>query len=429
MPRRETRSSWPSGWGWIDPAAIPPPGLYNSMRAGVPVTLHTSLQIDSVFTAMRVLSNAIVNMGVPRAFTWALDRTNVPYRKWLDEQPPILSDTWGGRMFQFDGTTRTVMSLGIMQEAFWFVLERDELGYPSALEVLNPAFMEVKPDKQNPGRVIYRYGAESDRVTLVNEDVVHIPFMAFPGALRALNGVEYGGVAFALALAAMEFGEKFFAQGASPSFVLSTDQKLGRDEIRRLAERFQIQHAGLDNAHTPLFLDSGLSVQKIQSTPDEAQFLQTLDYARSVIAAWFGLPPHLIGGSNDRGNVWGRTVAEQGQQMVNFTLSGYTTRLCEAFASLLPAPIHVAMDEEAIQRADPENMAKLIISKRQAGVETQNEIRVGMLRKPPIDGADDLNAPLTSNTSPPVGQVMADELAKAEGISAPAAPEQPQEEQ
>ena len=55
--------SWPTGWGLNDPSAIPPPGLCSMQRAGVPVTTQTSLQVDSVFTALRVLSNAVIKDG------------------------------------------------------------------------------------------------------------------------------------------------------------------------------------------------------------------------------------------------------------------------------------------------------------------------------------------------------------------------------
>jgi hypothetical protein len=715
-------------------------------RAGVPVNLHTSLQIDSVFTAMRVITNAITKMGNPRAFTWALDSQNEPYRQWLPEQPAILTNTWGGK-FQYDGMTRTVMSLGMLMEAFWYTLAEDELGYPTALEVLNPTILEIKPDPDTPGQVIYFYGSGQDRIQLDSQRLTHIPFLAFAGGLRGLNGIEYAGVSYALALAAMEFGQRFFAQGASPGYILSTEQKLGNDETSRIAEKFFVEHSGLQASHLPLVVDSGINVQKVQSTPDEAQFLQTLDYARSCIGSWFGLPSHLLGGLADKGNVWGKdlaldtlvptpegwttmgdvtvgdtilgddgkpvnvsftspvflgnpcfrvefndgtsivageghlwettdyhgrtavrntrelydtqkcharqnsnhrikvaecldlperdlplhpyllglwlgdgdsaggriaiedrdipamdeilkplgrikwapygvgckkvrvygmplremcvlnskhipaeylrsspdqrlallqglmdsdgyavgqrprcefenadgalaaqvaeltrslglrptvneyrstkyevdygplyrvgfnprdlrvfrldrkqssigvalkasrarnrmitavvpvdsvatrciqvdneshlflageamvpthnTVAEQGMQLVDFTLSGYITRLCEAFGALLPAGIEVAMDERAVQRADPENMAKLFIAKRTAGLETQNEIRVSDLKRPPLPGGDDLNAPMTSNTSPAVGQLFADDLAEDEGEPAP----------
>jgi hypothetical protein len=325
--RSGVSANWPNGWGWSDPSAIPPPGMYSMQRSGVPVTIHTSLQIDSVFTACRVLTNSIIKMGNLRAYSKELDESNVPYHVWQPTAPPLLEKTWvdgtGSTMWQFDGMTRTIMSMALFGEAFWFIVLRDRMSNPSVLEVLHPAFIEVKKRKLADGTVqkYYLYGTGAHKTELSTDEVVHIPFMALPGAERGLNTIQYGGVAFSLALAAMEYGSRWFAQGASPSFLLTTDQKLGREEVERIADKFLIEHSGLGNSHLPLVVDSGMKVQKVSSTPDEAQYLGTLEYARMVIAAWFGLPSHLVGGTADKGNVWGKTVQEQALQLVDFALA------------------------------------------------------------------------------------------------------------
>ena len=405
--RASMMASFPNGWGWTDPAAIPPPGLYNMQRAGVPVTTHTSLQIDTVYTALRVLSNMVIKMGSPRSYTTGTDVANRHYREWQHPNAPLLENTWGN-MFQFDGMSRSVISLGLFGECFWYTLMRDNSGFASTLEVLNPAFVKIEqagPQEAaargtSVGAPIYWYGNGINRVELARENVTHIPFVSLPGAMRGLNSLEYAGVAYALALAAMEYGQRWFSQGASPSFLLSTDQKLGREEVERIAQKFLVEHSGLQSAHLPLVVDSGLQVQKMSSTPDEAQYLNTLEYARSCIAAWFGLPAHLVGGTDDKGGVWGKTVMEQGIQLVDFTLSGYIVRLEEAFSSLLPFGVRAKLDESSIVRSDGLVQAQRILALRTATVSTVNDIRVTELKLPPIEGGDDIAAPLASNTAP-----------------------------
>lgn len=391
----------PMGSGWNDPAAIPPPGMFNQQRAGVLVNTHTALQVDSVFTALRILSNAIIKMGNPRAFTWGYDYQNRPYHQWLNPQPRFCTNTYGNN-FQYVGTTQTVTSLALFGEAFWATLHRDELGYTDAVEVLNPALVEVKPPDKRLGTktITYWYGSGKDKVQIQNEDMTHIPFMSMPGAMRGLSSIEYAGVAYALALAAMEYGQRWFAQGAAPSYLLSSEQKLGEPEVKRIAEKFLIDHSGLQAAHLPLVVDGGMKVQKIQSTPDEAQFLGTLEYARTVLAAWFGIPAHLMGGTADKGNVWGKTVQEQGIQMNDFTFSGYTVRLEQAISSHLPSGEEVDFDEELIQRANAADLAALTLAERTATVKTIDDIRVERYKLPPVDGGDKIDAPLASNMAP-----------------------------
>ena len=108
-PAPETRagggmmSNYPYGVGLLDPSAVPPPGASQIFRAGVPVTGHTALQTEAVFTAMRIITSSIIKLGDPRAYTTELTSENVPYRVWQENQPSILYDTFGPGQFQYDG--------------------------------------------------------------------------------------------------------------------------------------------------------------------------------------------------------------------------------------------------------------------------------------------------------------------------------------
>lgn len=390
--------------GWNDPAAIPPHGLFNQRHAGVPVTPKTALQVDSVFTALRVLANGFVALGDPRSYTYGYDEYNRPYKVWDKGQPLILSNTFGN-MYQFDGMTRTIISMALFGEAFWAKLMFDDMGYCTMAEVLNPAFLEVRPDKKDNSKVTYWYGSGSNKVQIPNKSLVHIPFMAMPGANRGLSSIEYAGIAMALALAAMEFGSQWFAQGASPSYILSTDQKLGDEEITRIAQKFQVEHSGLKQAHLPLVVDSNLKVDKTGATADEAQFTGTLEYSRLVLASYFGIPPHLVGAKGE-GNVWGKTIEEMAYQMEDFTFSGYTNRIAEVFSFgsvFTPAGHKVAYNYAKLHHADELHGAQAETAFRTGGTQTQNDIRVERHEQAPLPGGNDLDKPLNSAPHPPPG--------------------------
>ena len=387
-------------YGWNDPSAIPPPGLMAMQRAGVLVTEDTMLQVDVVFTAMRIITTAILMMGNPRAHTMELTKDNQPWRKYLGDQPKLLTDTWGG-MFQYDGMRRSLMSMGLLGECFWYTLDYDKLAYPEALEVLHPAFMELK--KEGSGPIEYWYGTAAEKKRLDPDRVTHIPYMAMPQAFRGLNPVKYAGVSGALAMAAYEFGSTWFSQGASPSFLLSTDKKLGTEEINRIAAKFMVEHSGLSKSHLPLVLDNGLNAEKVLSNPDEAQFLQTLEYARSVLSIWFGIPVTMMPNALERQAPPGtHTSQEEITRFNTFTLSGYTIPIAEALSRMLPEAQKCVFISEALEKPDAQFQAQKIMALRNAGVASKNEIRTRELNLPPVDDpdADDLSAPLASNVKP-----------------------------
>ena len=389
--------SFPNGWGWNDPSAIPPPGLYSQQRAGVPVTPHTVLQIGVVHRCLEVIVNSIIQMGNPQAYTLQQDKDNRNYRTYSPNQPAVLTNTWGLNN-QTEGTTRTVASLGLFGEAFWYVLSRNYLQFPTALEVLNPLFLVV--NQAEDGGPQYFYGTGVNRVELEREDVFHIQGLTMPGARRSLSTVEYESISFALALAALDYGSRWFAQGASPSFILTTEQRIGKDEVKRIAETFLVEHGGLQSAHLPLVVDSGLKVDRISSTPDEAQYLGTLEYVRQEIAGYFGIPSHLIGSTGDS-NLWGKGLEEANFSLIDFTLSGYTARINEAYTNLLPRGTYAALDDRALARANSADRAHEVTSIRTATIMTPNEIRRDYYSLPPATGGDNLDAPLASNVAPP----------------------------
>src|ERR1017187_5563078 len=119
----EQRSGIQTSYGWTDPSAIPPPGMGSGstlQRAGVTVTQHTMLQVDVVFTALRIIDNNFIKMGDPRAYTEDLSGDNIPFWRFLAEQPALLTDTWGGRMFQYTGRSRSLWSMALFGETFWY---------------------------------------------------------------------------------------------------------------------------------------------------------------------------------------------------------------------------------------------------------------------------------------------------------------------
>lgn len=407
LEQRSVQPGYPaSGYQFADPSAIPPPGMYHLQRAGVVVNAHVLLQIDVVYTALRIISNNILAMGNPLPFTWGWSDDSIRYRQFIRDERPILSNTFGGgglggaagSTMQCTGMDRTVWSMALFGEAFWYTLRDSKLLDVAAIEVLHPAFMEVE---RKDGRVKYTYGTGSNKKVLDPDNVIHIPLKSLPAANRALSPVDYAGVSAALAAAAYEFGSSWFSQGQAPDFILSTDQKLGTEEVERIADRFQIRHGGLQAAHLPVVLDSGIKADKVMASPDEAQYLNTLEYSRQVVGAWFGIPPSKLPNTLQRQPNTGAHVREEEQVAFELDcLTGYIAPLEEVFSALLPATEFAYFDRAALSRPDAQFLAQKIQALRITQAASINDVRVRELGWAPVEGGDDVMAPLASNTAP-----------------------------
>lgn len=401
--RRSMMAGYPNGWGWSDPAAIPPPGIFSMQHAGVPVTPHTALQVGAVHRCMAVLCNSVTSLGEPDGtlygYRYASDKDGRPYRAYMSPQPGFLGAPFGTPDMNIAGVTRMVISLGLFGEYFLYVTSRDYYGNASSVSVLHPGFITVN---EVDGQPVYFYGPAGKKIPLDPGDVVHIEGLSLPGGRRGLNNITYEGPAIAIALAAQEYGGRWFSQGASPGYLITTDAKVSQPQLQRLQEAFYTEHAGLSKSHLPITMNGDVHVEKLGSTPDEAQFLQTLEYYRQEIGGFFGVPAHLLGATGND-SFWGKGVEEANLSFLTYTLSGYLGRIEAGFTSLLPRGQFASFDRKKLVKANAADMAKLIQQLRLNTLMTENEIRRDYLDLPPIDGGDDLHAPLASNVPAPGG--------------------------
>lgn len=406
---RELRSM-AAGWGGVltDPAAIPPYPGYGQTVAGLPINAHSALQVPAVFTAIRIIAFTLGKLGDPYPFRWKTDpNSGFRYRAPVDQDFPVLSNTFGadeGLLMNYDGRNRTTSSMAMFGEAWWYTIDRDRNAQPLVLEPLNPLLLELKHEQVN-GQTVRKafYGVGKDRVELDPSRLRHIPLLARPGDERGLSSLRYLGIAMGLALASLEFGSMFFAQGASPSFLLTSDRPLSPAHATQIAEKFLVEHGGLSQSHLPLVLDNGLTAQKIQSTPDEAQFNQTLTTAYICIASWFGVPQFWVGDTAGHANPYGPGATEEMmRQFTTTTLAGYITALEEAYSRLLPAGVFAGFDVSLLHQPDVQALAAEIQALRQSQVASVNDLRVRKLRWAPSSDpdADKVIQPLASNVSP-----------------------------
>lgn len=404
----ERRSVSYNGGGWAGlgmTGVVPPHGWSVQSDAGVPITEDSVTQASPVNRCLAILQNSVVSLGNPLPYTVAYDpTTHLPYTQYLSPIPPILTNTFGllpdGRpRSQSEGIAATVYSMAMFNESFWLTVTRDEMGNPSALTVLHPAFVNVASDAN--GNTTYSYGILGRAPTPLDPgDVTHIRVTARPGAIRGLSSLRSQALGYGMFLAAIKFGLKFFGQGASPSYLLTTDGPLSEEQTQRILEKLIIEHSGLDMAHLPMLLTNGVKAQKLQATPDEAQYLGTLQHATADCADYFGVPAAWLA-SAGQAAPWGKTLQEATLLFMRATLSGFIVPLNEAFSSLLPRAQSAMLNTRPLLRGNAADMAKEVQALRTSTVMTENEIRRDYYDLPPIAGGDNLHAPLASNIATP----------------------------
>lgn len=256
---------------------------------GQSVSFDTALQLSAVFACVRVKSEDLASLplilyrrldtgGKQRATEHSL------YRILHDQANPQMS------ALQFRETLAAHMEL---RGNAYANIERNDDGSVRWLWPLNPTRMDA-PILAADGRLLYRYWLPNGQSAMLTQDeVFHLRGLSFDG-IMGVSPIQYQRETLGNAMAAQEYGARFFGNNANPSGVLQAKNRLSEEAAKRLTRSWNDAHQGLTNAHRVAVLEEGLEWKQISISPEDAQYLESKKYSRSEIAGIFRVPPHKI---------------------------------------------------------------------------------------------------------------------------------------
>jgi HK97 family phage portal protein len=277
--------------------------------AGVPVSSSTAYGLSTWWGAVSLISWSVARPRM-RPFTLAPNdirryEDGHPVSKLLNVQP---NPNMTALVFR-----RVVTAHVLVYGNGYAEIEWDNAGRAKALWPLMPT--EVEPVIRG-GEITYLVrGVDTG---LRSEDVLHIQGLGFDG-LRGYSVLSMARQSLALGLAAQQFGATFFGNGAFPALLASTEQKLEQPQRDRIRESWNALHQGPDRAHRLAVLEGGLKVEKLTIPPDDAQFLETRQFQREDICAYFNLNPAMLG--YNAGNAPGGNYEAQKISFVSDTIA------------------------------------------------------------------------------------------------------------
>lgn len=355
--------------------------------AGPMVTPGNALASATVYACVQVLAGSVAQM--PLKLYRRLERgkevaTDHPLYFLLHDRPnPDMSD------YVFK---ETLMAHLLTWGNAYAEIEWGPDGYPAALWPLLPDRMEVS---RRGGQLVYTYKPDMVKpVELPYWRVLHIPGMGFDGL------VGYSPVRLQMATlsgdrAVNEYGWRFFANGARPGVVLKHPAKLTPEAAARLRQSWNDLYQGAQNSNRTAVLEDGMGIETLGIPPEEAQFLQTKQFTQRQIAAFYRVPPQMIG---DQSTATYASAEQFSADFVKFTLGDWLRRWEAQIA------LRLLVGEEARQLVPEFVRDALIITQTgerfsaystaiQSGILTPNEAREKENMNP-LPGGDDLLLPL-----------------------------------
>lgn len=308
-----------TGWGLIN--KMRQGGLGTATTSGVTVTPESSLQQMAVFACVRVLAESVSSLPL---ITYQRLPTGGKARAQAFYLYRLLHDRPNPEMTSMELRELIMVHLALRGNAYCEIVPTNG-GRVAELWPLRPDKMQIMRD--GAGELVYSYQLPSHMdgqiKTFRADQILHIRGLGMNGVV-GISPIAMARQAIGLAVAAEEYGARFFDNDARPGGVLQHPGQLDDPAYERLKRSWADAHQGRDNAHRIAILEEGLEFKEVGIAPQDAQFLETRKFQTTEIARMYRVPPHMI---MDLERSTNNNIEHQGIEFVVHTLRPYLVRM------------------------------------------------------------------------------------------------------
>lgn len=305
----------------------------------VAVNMHNALTHAASSACVDTLATSVSSLPVDVVRTVANRRVPVSPTPSLIREPSniVEQDVW---LYQL------MDSLLTDGNAFGEVMSGTT--YPTQIELLDPQVVQDR--RMIDGRPSVLIGSER-RFLWPFGDVWHVPGrFVRAGSPFAESPIDRARATIGSAIAARDFGSKFFGDGAHPGAIITADGELTADQARAIKSAFVNATRG---NREPAVLGSGLTYSQVTVNPDDSQFIDLMRFAIEEACRFWRVPPSMVYAATSGQNVTYANVSQADLAYLKHSLEGHLVRLERALTRLLPRPQFVRFNRNAFLRADP----------------------------------------------------------------------------
>jgi HK97 family phage portal protein len=378
QPMEERNLSYQQVWG----SGIDVSGF--ATWAGTVVNQKNALEIGAAYACVRLLSDTISTLPVDTFIR--RDGNRLPYRP----RPAWVYEPEGPGSSRIEYYKQIVVSMLLSHGAVVQIL-RNGNGDIVALQPLDPTRVDIRRNRETRLR---EFVIDGGQAILPGEDVLYIPEMRRPGSLKGVSRVDELKQTLGLAKALDEFASRYFSNGANTSGMIEFPGNLTQEQAKDLVDAFEAGHKGLKKAHRPGVLSGGAKFVKTGSDGEQAQMLESRQFAVEEVARVFRVPPSMIG-LNTPGAMSYASVEHNAIQFTRYSLTPLIAAIEEAHNRLLPGDVFLRVNMDGLLRGDSATQASVFSTALQAGYMSVNEAR-GLMDLRPVDGGENPRVPLAN---------------------------------
>ncbi|MDG2524639.1 phage portal protein [Stenotrophomonas sp. HITSZ_GD] len=357
--------------GWVRSFTLRDSELYAdrvlASEAGVEVTAKTVLQLDAVWSCVRLISETIATLPLSM-----YERTSAGKR--VASQHPL--------HFVIHDQPNDESTAAVFWEAMVVAMllrgnGRAEKLYAGprliGLMLLDPDKLTINRDQR--GNKIYRYLKQDGTPRVIPASRIWtLPGFTLDGQ-HGVSVIRYGAKVFGNAMAADKAAAQTFRNGLLQTIYYKVSAFLNP---KQRAE-FKANLVGsIERGEAPL-LEGGTEAGTLGVNPSDAQLLESRGFSVESICRWFRVPPWMVG-HTEKSTSWGTGIEQQMIGFLTFTLGPWLRRIEQGISKDLLTPgerlrYYPKFNVEGLLRADSAGRAAFYAAMVNNGILTRDEVR------------------------------------------------------
>lgn len=284
-------------------------GLGEGMSsAGVSVTIDNAMGVPAIWAAVNFLAGTIAGLPLKHYRKTEEGRQEVkgPLSKILHKAINDEMSSFEWRKYSFERTFTGGRQFTYIERSGEKVVN---------LFPLDPTKVKAKIVS---GRKVYAYQQPGKRVkNYPAKDIIDIPFSLKADQISSLSPIMSNKDTIGLAIAATNYGSKFFDNGGVPPFVLTGNFATGAG-LKRASDDMQeaIKKASKEK-RLALSLPSGHDIKQIGADPEKSQLVELKKFLIEEVARIYSLPPNFL---QDLSRATFSNVEQQDLHLVKHTI-------------------------------------------------------------------------------------------------------------
>lgn len=251
--------------------------------SGVSVTEEKALGVPAVWSAVNFIPGTLAGLPlmVYRRRKDVRERVSGSIHK-------LLHDAANDEMSSFDWRKYTFERVMTGGRAFTYI-ERDSRDQPINLWPLNPEGVTVKRENLRT-RYEYSDGSGTKKVYEAWE-MIDLPFSLAADGVRHRGPIASNKDVIGLAIAATQYGSKFFQGGGVPPFAVTGGFQSPGAMARATSDLEEAVRTAAKEERQALILPNGLEIKPIGVEPEKSQLVELKRFIIEEIARIYSLPP------------------------------------------------------------------------------------------------------------------------------------------